>query len=150
MSTLLVAGTVSRELLELTPLQLENIGVYRIVAAGPGSLAWRRNRATSEFVHGGPVVSAVKDVMNAPLVVRVYGTTAANLESRTATLLRAFEQFSYELKLVLGGVVHEWLCEPADYGPGEAGEYDPHYLRALQHVYRFSIPRQPVPITGSM
>lgn len=152
MSNLVVSYTVSRAApLPTTPLQLEAPGTYRVVQAGPGAVAWRRETVTSPFTHGELLIGAVKEQAVAPLSVRVYGASAAALEANTAALLAAFEQFNYTITCTIDGVQHSWVCDPADYAPGDdAGLYDPHHLRALQQVYSFRIPRNPVPILGSM
>lgn len=150
MAELSVYGMVTRTELGQADLSLEDPGIYRIVSVGPGPLSWRRERITSPYIHGESLVGAVKETAAMSLSIRVLGTSAASLNTRTATLLRAFEQFNYQLTLVLDGVIWTWDCQPADYAGGDGGEFEPNLLRAFQQVYRFSIPRDPVPIAGSM
>lgn len=152
MSNLTVSYTISRTapLGGGVALQLENPGSYRVVKAGPGSVTWIREVAKSPFAHGATQIGATKDETVAPLTVRVYGTSAADLEAKTAAMLAAFDQFDFVITATIDGVQHSWACNNADYAPGDNGEWDPYHLRALQQVYTFRIPRSPVPILGSM
>jgi hypothetical protein len=130
---------------------------YDIDFVGPGALAWQRVTVESKWVHGRFLVSARKDVEIMPLGVEVSGATAAGLDASTRALLDAFEQWSYDLTVVADGVSHTWRCEPAEYAPaggrsGGRGTYEPFGLQAPVFVqsYVFQIPRNPVPIAGSM
>lgn len=130
---------------------------YDLLSFGPGALSWRRQTVESRWVHGRFLVSAVKDADVAPLEVIVYGTSSADLDAKTRTLLDAFEQWTYDLTVTADGVAHTWRCEPAEYSPsagsGQRGSYEHFGLVAgasAQQVYAFSIPRRPVPVAGSM
>lgn len=155
MSDLTIVASVTRQTVPggpLAALSLENPGAYRVVALAPGGIVWRRHTAESKWVHGRTLISAIKDAAQLGLVLRVYGSTQAALEVNTATLLAAFEQWSYDLAVSVDGVAHSWRCEPADYGPagGEDDGWDRFSLMAFQQAYRFTIPRAPVPLAGSM
>lgn len=150
MPNLTITGTITRTELALADLAFQDAGVYQVVSAGPGALGWRREVATSPYVHGETLVSAVKDVGRAPLVVRALGTSASQLDTRIAALVRAFEQFSYSITLTIDGVVKTWTCEPADYAPGDSGTLDKFGLMAKMQEIHFDIPRHPVPVAGSM
>lgn len=130
---------------------------YDIESFGPGALSWRRQTVESKWVHGRFLVSAVKDADVAPLEVVVFGSSPADLDTKTRTLLDAFEQWTYDLTVTTDGVAHTWRCEPAEYRPagrgGPAGSYEPFGLVAgasSQQAYVFTIPRNPVPVAGSM
>jgi hypothetical protein len=145
---LVVSCSLTRTSLTLPALQLQAPGAYRVVSAGPGSRTWRRNRVAGLYTDGAVLVTAVKDMSVAPLVVRCEATSAAQLDVNVAALLRAVEQLSYSLTLVIDGVSRTWACEPADYAPVEE-EYDKLRLMQFQQVYRLQIPRQPVPSAGT-
>lgn len=133
-------------------LNIQNPGTYQLIepGPGPGALSWRRMEATSPYVHGSVLVNAVKDTMTLPLSILVEGTTMNALMSRTATLLRAFEQFSYSVHLTFGGEAFEFVCQPADYtAQGGEGVFDLLWLCAYKQVYNFKVPRNPTPTSGA-
>lgn len=150
MADLVIAASVTRTELGLADLSLENPGSYRVVSAGPGSVSWRRRVAASPYCHGEALVSAVKEEVTQALVVRVYGSTAADLNTKTAALLRAFDQFDYRLSLTIDGVTSTWACQPANYSPMGRGELEPNLLRARMQAYALEIPRNPIPLIGAM
>lgn len=150
MADLTLDASVTRTELSLSALDLVQDGIYDLVdGTGPGSSSWRREAATSPYMHGDAQVSAVLDVMRAPLVMRVYGSTHSQLDSRIADLLNAFSQFEYTLTLVIGGVTHQWLCNQADYAVGDGGAIDKFPMMVRQQIVHFEIPRQPIPLAGA-
>ena len=156
MANLTITGSITRLLVPggpLAALSIEAAGTYRIVSAGPGLIAWRRTTAESKWVHGRYLTAATMDVELAPLRIRVYGASAAALDANAAALRTALHQFAYQLTLTIDGITTTWSCEPADGGPvgaEEAGSWDKFSLMERQQVYAFQIPRNPVPVAGSM
>lgn len=156
MANLTITGSVTRLLVPggpLAALSVQSPGAYSIISVGPGLIAWRRQTAESKWVHGRYLTAAVMDVEMAPLKIRVYGSSAAALDANTAALLAALHQFAYQLTLTIDGITTTWSCEPADGGPAgaeEAGSWDKFSLMERQQVYAFQIPRNPVPVAGSM
>ena len=129
---------------------LSSVGRYSLVSVGAGPMTWRRSEVTSPYAHGSVLVAAVKDNPVIPLVVRAYGESANDLNVNTALLLRCFEQFTYELHLAVDGEFWVWRCQPADYAPVQADGFDKFGLMSHQQAYSFHIPRDPIPISGSM
>lgn len=151
MADLATSGSVTRTELALAALSLQQAGAYEILpGTGPGALSWRREVARSPMVHGEVLVGAVKDIQIAPLAIRVIGTTASQMWARVGELTAAFEQFSYSLSLVIGGVTFTWLCQCADWSSGDGGEFQKFHLMSHQTEVRFQIPRHPVPTAGSV
>jgi hypothetical protein len=151
MADLAVDGSVTRTELALADLDLQQSGVYEILpGTGPGAMVWRREVARSPMVHGEVLVGAVKDVEIAQLRIRVTGTTASQLWSRVGDLTAAFEQFQYDLSLVIGGVTFTWVCQCADWTSGDGGEFQKFHLMSHQTDVTFQIPRHPVPTAGSV
>lgn len=150
MTELAISASITRSELLLAPLSLEVPGQYQIMRStlGPGAISWRRQTASSPFVHGQVLVNAVKDVATSTLGVRVIGGSASSLWSRIDTLLRAFEQFSFDLTVALDGQTFTWRCQAADYSVGESGVFQDFHLRSLQQEVQFSIPRHPTPVAG--
>ena len=138
------AASVTRTALSLADLNLFNPGSYEVEPpTGPGQVTWRRQYATSPYVEGSSLVTAVRDQVSSTLVVRCFGASASALETNTAALIAAFSQFSYTLTLTWDGVSHVWACDPADYQP-IGGLYDDMHFVAFQQAYQFTIPRSPV------
>lgn len=150
MAELSIVASITRAELLLAPLPIEVPGQYQIIreTLGPGSISWRRQTARSAYVHGEVLVGLVKDITVSTLGVRVLGSSAATLWSRMNTLLRAFEQYSYDLSVTLDGQTFTWRCQAADYAVGESGVFQDFHLRSLQQEVRFSIPRHPTPVAG--
>lgn len=143
-------ASVTRTALALPDLDLEVLGTYQIIrdSTGPGGVTWRRQTATSPYVHGRTLVNAVMDVGEASLGIRVIGSNMAVLHSRLMTLLAAFEQYSYDLTVVISGETWRWRCECADYVVGDSGLFQDFHFRSLQQEVRFTIPREPIPLSG--
>lgn len=146
-----LAGSVTRQTVPggpLAALALENAGSYRIVSVGPGGTSWRREFVDSPDVDGAFLVAAAKGLTTAPLVIRVYSTSRTDQNNKVDALLRAFEQFSYQLTITIDGQAQTWDCMPADVAAMRSGEWDPIRIRARQQDYAFQIPRQPNALAG--
>lgn len=110
-----------------------------------GSVTWEKSTVTSPFVHGRFVVNERMGAAEAGIEVYVLGSDHTQVMNRVGTLLEAFtEQHEYVLRLVVDSVVHEWLCERADFEVGYMTE-----TIAARHVpVRLSFYRRPVPVSG--
>ncbi len=138
---------VTRTELSLTNLSLLDPGVYRIgrEALEAGMVTWRRQLVTSPFVHGAYEVGAVKDqVQGASLLIRVWGTSQSNLQSRVTTLLAAFTQSTYDITVGLDGTLWTWRCMRADYKIG----FPDSVRRQTVAPVTLSFPRHPVAVAG--
>lgn len=143
-------GYVTRTELALGNLTL-NDSTYRVIRQagwGPGDIEWDRQTVESPFIHGDFLVNAKKTQVTAPLGIRVTGSSRTDCQNKLATLLRAFEQFSYFISFTLEGVTWTWLCQPADYSVGDGGALQPFHLMSNKQEVRFSIPRYPTPYSG--
>lgn len=149
--SLTLACEISRTELALANLALEDeANGYEIVSLGPGALSWRRETVRSPYVHGETLVTAVKDLSIAPMTVRVKASSAATLDTRLDALLDAFAQFEYSIGVTIDGVSKIWTCQPADLSVGDGGEFNKYQLMAKMYEVTLSIPRHPVPTSGSM
>lgn len=146
---LTVVASLTRTELSLAGLNLEDPGTYRVVTAGPGGVSWVRRFVESPYMHGRTLIDARKDQISVPLAVRVYAASLTQLETRAATLLRAFEQFTYHLSISIDGAAHEYVCEVADYTVDDEGTWDKYALMAHEQTYKFVIPRSPIPVQGA-
>lgn len=151
MAEFTLAGSVTRLTVPggpLSALALEDVGNYRIVSAGPGATSWRLQYVESPDVDGAFLVAAAKAITVAPLVIRAYGTSRTDLNNNVDALLRAFEQFSYQLTLTIDGQAQTWDCMPANVAASGTGEWDKERMFALSQNYQLQIPRQPNALAG--
>lgn len=144
-----VDAHISRTSLSLPSLALEDRGTYRIVSVDVGGVSWRRQEATSPYQHGSFQVGAVKDLQTGSLAVRAYGSSPSELESNVDALLRAFDQFTYHLDVIIDGEEHDWQCDCADYEMNDGQGFDKFAQNAKQQTWVFKFPRQPIPLIGA-
>lgn len=150
MSQLLtLTGSVTRTELALAALNLEVEGAYRVTSIGPGGRLWRRQLATSRYMHGRALVHAVLEQGDLALGVRCYSTTGTGLNNNTVALIEAFSQRAYDVTVVIEGATQTWRCEPADLQV-TSGEWDKYALAQHQQEYTLIIPRNPVPTAGAL
>jgi hypothetical protein len=110
----------------------------------PGEVSWRRQWATSPFVHGSIEVNKTKDISRGTLDVLVDGAgSESTLRSEVATLITAFSQSSYELHLTVNSTDWAWSCFAADY----AVNFDNWRMSSIA-ICKFSIFRKPIPVAG--
>lgn len=134
------------------PLQLQSPGTYEVVDLGLGARSWRRTTLEGRYQHGRALLGAVLDTMTIPLVVRVYGASVQEVSTRAQTLIAAVSQQAYTITCVLGGTgaaTFTWSCEPADVQLA-GGSVNKFQLMQHQQEYVLAIPRDPIPIAGSM
>lgn len=142
------ARITTPEIDDVTTIQLEDPGTYRVVAIGAGAITWRRRTAESPWVHGSVLLGAVKENPTVTLSILVEGDDQEDLMEKTSLLLRGFEQFSYRLRFAVENEAWEWVCQPADYQP-DGGEFTSSHMREFVQIYTFSIPRDPIPVAGA-
>lgn len=147
-SDLDVVAQVMRDELSLGPLDINddtNFILGRNVRLG--AVAWRRETATSPYVHGRIPVHEVKDAAESTVTVYALGGTPVALRNNIGVLLQAFtEQWEYQLALQLDGVLYQWRCERADYEVGFITET----LVARFIPVTLSFHRHPIPVQGVM
>jgi len=153
--------TVSRHNLGLDLLQINDQVVYRC-AATPflgESMSWTRNQLTSAYIDGAVTVNRARQMVNEQVAVEVSGRNAAmpkraptqlQAQLNMAVLIEAFTQDSFVLELLLGdgtgAARYSYQCEAADVQVAWAS---PRAI-AMQNQVVFTVPRQPVPISGGV
>ncbi len=99
---------------------------------------------------GGALTAAKRSMTQLAGTLRPVGTTPTSLQTNEATLLAALAQFSYTVTWTEVGsttATYTWTAMPADVAP--VGFVD--YLRGVfVQEFAVTIPRQPVPVAGSL
>ena len=142
--------SISRASLSLSALVLPSSGFELGEDFSPGGVQWARATAESRFVDGGAVTAARRQMTSLGGTLRAVGTTPTSLQSNESVLLAALSQFAYTVTWSEVGsttATYTWTCQPADVA--QVGFVD--YLRGM-YVQEFAvtIPRQPVPVAGSL
>lgn len=128
----------------LPPLELQNFdGGYDVLSAGPGVDAIRLISAQSDFHDGSVLIGYVLDDTTAPLKVRVYGDSQADLESKIASLRAAFRQWHYTITETRGAFSRVWHCKPSAVTEGSGGVWDAMLLGLHWQDVNIAVTREP-------
>lgn len=97
-------------------INVTNPGTYdcALGAIDLGEVPWRRFTVSSPFVHGDFETHAVKGMATGQLAVDVFATSAAQMQTRIATLVAALTAGDWTLSVVVDGTTYSWLCRRAD------------------------------------
>ncbi len=114
---------------------------YRLEAAtlGTRQVTWRKQEATSSYVPGSWVVSAVPETIMETVGVWVYGATPAELRLTLDRLTECFSQLRFFLAWEVEDDSFVWSCQVADYTVDTRREFQ-HATMALA---TFQVPRYP-------
>lgn len=127
--------------------------IYKPAAGfGVGASTKRRQYAKSPYVDYQQLISVLNEASIIVVPVIVFATTEANLQSRIATLVAAFERFEYVFEYVRyrageSNVVYSWNAERADWALGEGGVINNAFWNGLTQIVTFSVPRNG-PVSG--
>lgn len=97
---------------------------------GERSVSWRRSEATSTFVEGSYVTSAVRENITETLAVWVLGSDRLEHTLARRRLTEALEQMTWRLMVRVEDVSTFWTCFASDYTVSAARELT-HARRAL-------------------
>jgi hypothetical protein len=150
MSDLAVAGAIDRSGLTLPDLQLMVAGKCQIVSYRPPGRVKVREWAKSPTVIGGVQLSSKADVDAVVLVLRILGSTKSALDTNLTEYMTAFDQDDFTVSIQLaGGTAVVWSCNDAEWAPIDE-EVNKFQLMAapLRQTYQFTIPAQPLPLSG--
>jgi hypothetical protein len=87
--------------------------VYRLMAAQPAQVKWRRTEVTAPFVAGSQVLSEVQDVVSYQLVIRCVGG-GGNAGTMVNAIKAANNALPGNLVVVLNGASETYIARPAD------------------------------------
>ena len=145
--------TISRTLLGLTPLEINDQLLYKI-APGllGGQVTWQRITASSPYMDDDITVNRRRGRVSEPLLVEVFGRSKAQpnadnpaiLKTNLGTLVQAMVQDTFDLTITLDAQTYIYACEAADYSMAWS---TPRFV-ARQLQVAFVVPRAPVPVSG--
>ena len=138
-------ASIDRTSLSLSALAITS-DPFALAAEGVdfGPVQYRRQVATSQFVHGGIPTSMVKDLTELGMTVRVKGSTQAVLQTNIDTLIDAVSQWTYTITFSYSSTVYTWTCWAADYAVGATDDR----FDLLDVEVSLVIPRSPIPVAG--
>lgn len=138
-------GVITRTELALSDLAFTPANGYFIArdSWGPGEVSHRSTYVSSPYVIGQTLVHSVKDLQTSTLRVRVEGADQDEMYERLDALCVAFEQFSYELTIVINGEAYTYACNTANYSVGDDGNLQDLWLRSNMQVVTFEVPHTP-------
>lgn len=145
MANIQTDGLITRTELGLGNLAFTPANGYYIARSGfgPGEVTNRTSYVQSPYVIGQTLVHAVKDMQTSTLQVRVKGSSQSDMYTKMTTLCTAFEQFSYNLTIIINGVSFTYACDVANYTVGDGGNLDDLWLRSDTQMLAFEIPHKP-------
>ena len=118
---------------------------YVLVALSPGTRQRENTYAESRWQDGASLTSSRTDLLSMSAVVRVIGTSVANVMTQVDTLGSIVDAFGYTVTAsytgegtAIGGSA-VYTAMPASYSV----EYDPDLMRNNQTLVSLSIPVQP-------
>lgn len=145
MPDITLSVTISRTLLSLGALELNDHSAYYIAPGSPGEVTWQRVQVSSPFVDDDITVHRRRGKVTESFTVEVLGSTAATMATNLSTLLNAFRQDTFTLTSTISSQTYAWACEAADYRVIWDG---PRWVSKQCQVV-FMVPRSPIPISGS-
>lgn len=132
---------VSRDLLGLTPLQINDHLTYAVAAPFlGGTVTWNRTQVSSPMMDGDVTTFRRRPTVTETVTVEVMAGNQADLHSAISQLVLAFQQDAYTVTITLGGEVYAYRCESADFAVAWVGaRFIAHQLQVT-----LSVPRSPV------
>jgi hypothetical protein len=145
---------LTRDWLGLAPLEINDRVRYKIADQLMGTqVTYNRNQITSPWMDGAVTVSRQLEVISEPVSVEVWGRhgegdplSNAVLQQNMATVLRAFNQDNFTLTIAVENATYAYQCEAADYQVTWTG----NRFLAKEGYIAFSVPRQPMALTGGV
>ena len=146
MANIALSVTVDRNDLGLSTLDINDHVNYYVSSNSflGATVSWQRTQVTSPFLDGSVTVTRNREQVTDNLSVEVLGTSYSNLMNNLGNLIDAFTQDTFNLQVAFSTSVLQYMCEAADY----TVQFDSSRWIGQQVLVTFSIPRNPVPITG--
>lgn len=136
---LTMSATVSLPSGSPSSINLHDRTRFELVEWAIPGITYRLTEIAGEYQPGSILVNAVRDTATLSGVVRVLGTSEANLRINIRLLFRALSQFSYSLTETIEGNTETYRrCRPANLDAIGGQDWD--VLRGMhRQAYQFSI-----------
>lgn len=147
MPDLTMSVTMTRTLLALSALELNDHVNYYAAPSSPAQVSWQHERVSSRWVDDDFTVSRRRPKVVEEMTFEVLAgavPTAATLQTNIGALITAASQDSYTLTVTIDGTSYAWACESADYQVIWSGPR----MVARQAQVRLLVPRSPIPSAG--
>jgi hypothetical protein len=115
MATLTLSVKLTRTLLGLDDLELNDHGAYYISELGDYAIQWDRKTISTPWTDGDITVQRSRRSVERRVVIEVLGTTTTQMKQRARTLIDALSQDSYNMTVNMDGDSSTYRCEAADY-----------------------------------
>ena len=146
MPDLTLGFTVSRTVLGLGTLNINDHTNYYIVPGTWGATKqYDRTQVGSKYVDGKITTHRVLEMVTEPLMVEVLGSTNAAMWVNLRALVTAMSQDNFQITTNFNGDTSVWQCEAADL---QGITFTGPRVKAKQLQVTFSVPRQPIPVSG--
>lgn len=128
-------------------LTLSKENGYRLIEWVPDAKTKRRTAATSPWVDGEfDAITPTDGARNGALQVRVIGDSWPMVEGRVQALLAVFDQATFGLSALMGGVTTVWRCRASD----AASSFTRDDQATMTRIVTATVMLQPNPtITGA-
>ena len=117
---------------------------FDLVGVGAGGRTWRRRTVEGPYMHGRRLLSAVLNTQVLTVVVRVVGSSWAEVCSSTETLFNALSQHTYPVTVTVEGETETYQCEPADITNVAGDTLSKFHAMSNMQEYQVQIPIGPV------
>lgn len=144
MPDITLSVVITRTLLSLANLELNDHLNFVAAPSSPGQVQWQRQQVSSPWVDGAYTVNRHREQVMEELTFEVKGSSDANLQTNLGTIVAAFSQANFTITSTFNGTAYAWACEAADYQVVWDGPR--HVAKQLQ--VRFTVPRSPIPTSG--
>jgi len=147
MPDLTLTAHVTRNQLSLGDLHINDHTNFYIAQENflSQQVSWNKQQVTSIFLDGSVTVARSLQTVNENITVEVLGDTTADLYTNIQTLVQAFKQDYFQLKVTTNSQLITYQCEAADYSVTWQGVR----MIANQVQVVLSVPRQPNPLVGA-
>lgn len=145
MPDLTLSVLVSRELLGLSDLELNDHSKFILAPSSPGQITWQRQTASSIFVDDDVTIHRRRSKVTENIVIEVKGSDQGALQANLTEILNAFIQDNYTITTTFDSTEYQWLCEAADYQV----IWDGPRVISKQVQVQLQVPRSPVPLQGA-
>ena len=135
---------ISRTLLSLADLELNDHFHYYIAEMGDLGISWNRQTTRSPWVDGEITVQRTRNIVEQRMIVEVLGPTRAELFENVRQLSQALNQDTFTLTTVLDGQTTQWRGEASDHMVSR----DKERIHSVRARVEANVRLQPVALSG--